>query len=190
MPKGASKQKSPPVSRKPQWTIIVLMAAESNLEEDFKEVYDQMAVVGSNQGEVGCVGICDGLKLPGKPAGRVSVYHVIRNNFFQDVSEKKKGYVKRFSKKLDNLANAKNLKEVLRYVKKKFPAKHFGFIYKGHGGPNPDITDTRYIRKATFRGFIKGKEESNNQIIKRVQESLPKIHVAKNGKNGKGTERE
>src|SRR4030095_3532542 len=124
-PTNAAAPNSEKALNEVKWTIIVLMAAESNLEEDFKEVYDQMARVGSNQDEVNFVVIFDGLNLPATPDGRVTVYHVIRNNFFHEVTEKK-AYVKRFPERLDDLSDPKNLHEVLLYVKKKFPANHYG----------------------------------------------------------------
>ena len=63
-----------------KWTIILFIAAENDLAEDMKDIYDQIAKVGSNPGEVNFIVIFDGLDLrrgPGR-AGMVAASSVSR----------------------------------------------------------------------------------------------------------------
>lgn len=170
------------------WTIILFIAAENDLLEDMKDIYDQLAKVGSNPGEVNFVVIFDGLNIRKKKKrkpkagssksakksrnkrneGHVTIYHVTRYNYFTEVTDNCK-FSHRFARQYDDLTKEANLVHVLSVVKEKFPADNYGLIFKGHGGPNPDINDDRFTSKVTLRKILEnGKIETDEQIKMRM----------------------
>ncbi|MBL7733670.1 MAG: hypothetical protein JNM88_21045 [Chitinophagaceae bacterium] len=123
------------------WTIIIYLNGESDLLDDVKRNYNQVAKFGSELGKVNFLVIFDGLKVPAAASNKAiagtdlppQVFYVSRFERFTEAEP-----LEEFPKQED-LTKPGNLSHIIDLVKKKFPAKKYGFIYNGHaqaGGPS------------------------------------------------------
>lgn len=154
-----------------KWTIIMYINGENDLMYDMIAAYNQLANVGSNFGEVNFVALFDGLKMPDSNRnGSPAVYYITRGKSLQEAFP-----IKIFEESED-LTNQKNLLKILKELRNKFPAKHYGFIYKGHGGQNPDINNAIYLIKKTVRTI---KEDGSFESKPEVEERMKKLMADK-----------
>jgi hypothetical protein len=124
---------------KANWTIIIYLNGESDLLDDVKKNYNQVAKFGSELGKVNFVVLFDGLKIPreDKPEPLYRNLHprIYLVSRFEDFMED--NHLQEFPKQED-LSKPGSLSVILKRIKAKFPADKFGFIYNGHaqaGGP-------------------------------------------------------
>lgn len=129
-----------------KWTIIFLLSAKNNLFNEQLKVIKEIYSVGSNK-DVDFVILFDAIEGDkfSKKFAAPAIYHVDKDDdFLSDVS------FHQLPVTAKGLTTKKNLEKLLRIAKKNFPAKNFGFFYKGHGGPaTTDISkgafDTRLV---------------------------------------------
>lgn len=135
--KGLYKRSAIPPA---DWTIIIYLNGESDLLDDVKRNYNQLAKFGGELGKVNFIVLFDGLKVPKETKNNLRykelsprIYYVSRfENFAED------NHLEEFPK-LEDLTRPGNLARIIRRVKSKFPAKKYGYIYNGHaqaGGPS------------------------------------------------------
>ncbi|MBL0267369.1 MAG: hypothetical protein IPP99_01450 [Chitinophagaceae bacterium] len=154
------------------WTIIIYLNGESDLLDDVKRNYNQIAKYGSDFGNVNFVVLFDGLKVPKVKARNGAscnlpprIYYVSRFEEFKDDN-----YLQEFPKQED-LSKPGNLALIIRRIKKQFPAKKFGFIYNGHGGAGgPAVDDNPMMVKLTTRQL----HETEEALIKRLKRKYEK----------------
>ena len=127
------------------------VSGENNLIMDSIAVFDEIGEAGGNK-DVNFVILMDGMHIEGnvpaqykylnnKMLSYPSVYLAQGENYAEA-----KPY-KTFED-LDNLADKNNLTFILNYIKDKFPADNYGYIYKGHGGAGSgDIYNGSFISK-------------------------------------------
>jgi hypothetical protein len=124
------------------WTIIFLVSAENNLINESVKAIEEIYRAGSNE-QVKFLIIFDGLKYGkfSREFAKPSLYEVNADNGF--FTEKK---VTHYNS--DNLAKPETLNYFLAYIKKNYPAKNYGFFYKGHGGSGgTDISSAVFMEK-------------------------------------------
>lgn len=115
-----------------QWTIIMQVSAENNLFPDMLRVMEELYdFPGGKSGEftdINFLVLFDGLSVKrfSYEFARPSVYLVRPGTSF---------YVEYplLPLRKDDMTNPATLEKVLGRIKKNFPAKKYGFIYKGHG---------------------------------------------------------
>ncbi|MBL7749341.1 MAG: hypothetical protein JNM19_18015 [Chitinophagaceae bacterium] len=125
------------------WTIIIYLNGESDLLDDVKRNYNQVAKFGSELGKVNFVVLFDGIKVPeaGSDAEKgdqnlaPQLYYVSRYENFTEAKP-----LEEFPEQ-ENLAKKGSLAAIVHRIKEKFTAEKYGFIYNGHaqaGGPAVD----------------------------------------------------
>ena len=131
---------------KKKWTLIFLLSAKNNLFNEQLKVIQEIYSVGSNK-DVDFVILFDAIEGDkfSKKFSAPSIYHVDKDgDFLSDVS------FHQLPTTAKGLTTKKNLEKLLKLAIQNFPAKNFGFFYKGHGGPaTTDISkgafDTRLV---------------------------------------------
>ncbi len=128
--------------QKKEWTIIFLVSAKSNLYYEMIEAINEIYSVGSSN-EVNFIIIYDGLEA-GKfksEFAKPSVYYADNEVPFL-IAQPIKIY------KTADLTNVTHVKKILGDIKVVFPAKKYGFVYKGHGGRGDvDVNDGNTIEE-------------------------------------------
>lgn len=170
------KEIFPEVFPKASWTVILFLNAESDLLEDMKTAYNQLASVGSNVGLVNFVALFDGIAIDREgikinkaaikkgskdllDSGVPKLYFIRRyRNFFDE--ESIRSYPEH-----EDLTNPENLHFVLSDIKQKFPADQYAFIYKGHGGQNPNINNAVHKTDITTRLINDQGEIENDEAL-------------------------
>jgi len=111
-----------------KWTIIFLVSAKSNLYNEMIAAINEIWGVGSNE-HINYIIIYDGLKAGSLNAqlSEPSIYYADSNVSFS-VSQPWKTYPQ------SDLTDEKHLSAIIKGIKTDFPAEHYGFVYKGHGG--------------------------------------------------------
>lgn len=121
------------------------MSAENNLYLDMVECFDKIGACEIST-DINFIILFDGMKndIYTKPGLE-----------FPCVYEMKKGTtyltampVKNFGKEYDDLTEKGKLEDILDYIKKKYAADNYGYIYSGHGGAGEgDISSGFYYTK-------------------------------------------
>jgi len=128
--------------QKKEWTIIFLVSAKSNLYYEMIEAINEIYSVGSNEA-VNFIIIYDGLEA-GKfksEFARPSIYYADSEVPFL-IAQPVKIY------KSADLTNVAHIEKIIRYIKFKYPAEKYGFVYKGHGGRGDvDINNGKTIEE-------------------------------------------
>ena len=133
--------------KKPKkWTLIFLLSAKNNLFNEQLKVIDEIYSVGSSK-DVDFVILFDAIEGDkfSKKFAAPAIYHATKGtDFLTDVSYHS------LSVSAKGLTTKKNLAKLLKIAIRNFPAKNFGFFYKGHGGPattdlSKGIFDTRLV---------------------------------------------
>lgn len=127
---------------KKKWTIIFLVSAKSNLYYEMITAINEIYSVGSNE-HINYIIIYDGLE-----AGKFKAEFAEPSVYYADagvpflIAQPEKIYPK------FNLTDEDNLSTIIKDIKAEFPATHYGFVYKGHGGRGDvDINDANIIEK-------------------------------------------
>ena len=129
-------------TKKKKWTIIFLVSAKSNLYYEMITAINEIYSVGSND-HINYVIIYDGLEAGKfKPEfSKPSVYYADSGIPFL-VAQPEKIYPE------FDLTNEDDLSTIISDIKTAFPAEHYGFVYKGHGGRgNVDVTNGSVIEE-------------------------------------------
>ncbi len=124
------------------WTIIFLISAENNLINESVKAIEEIYRAGSNE-KVKFLIIFDGLQYGkfSKEFAKPSLYEVTADNGF--FIEKRV-----VGSDSENLAKPETLTFFLKYIKKNYAAKNYGFFYKGHGGSGgADISSAVFMEK-------------------------------------------
>ena len=111
-----------------KWTIIFLVSAKSNLFNEMIAAINEIYSTGSNE-HINYIIIYDGLEAGVfKPAyTKPSIYYADCNAHFSEAKPQK-------IYPAGDLTDEKDLSVIIDDIKKEFPAEHYGFVYKGHGG--------------------------------------------------------
>ncbi len=136
---------------KKKWTIVMQISAENNLFDDMinvmQEIYNVKQGNFSDFKDVNLIAVFDGIQAGrfSKDFARPSIYRVCPNTSFlleypettidgKDIDE--------------DLSNKDNLERIYRFIKEKYPADQYGYIYKGHGGAaTGDISSGVFLEK-------------------------------------------
>ncbi len=121
-----------------KWTIIIQISGENNLIMESISVFNEICSIGST-GDVNFVILMDGMNIEGEVDKEYkylnnealafpAVYLAKKATNYENAKPEK------VFKKSDNLADKKNLATILAFIKNKYPAEKYGYIYKGHGG--------------------------------------------------------
>lgn len=117
-----------------QWTIIFLVSAKSNLYNEMIAAINEICSVGSNK-YINYIIIYDGLE-----AGQFKPEYTKPCFFY---ANHKITFAKAKPEKIYpecDLTDEGHLSAIIKDIKTMFPAEHYGFVYKGHGGTgNVDI---------------------------------------------------
>lgn len=154
------------------WTIIIYLNGESDLLDDVKRNYNQIARYGSDFGNVNFVVLFDGLKVPRIRGGKTKlknlpprIYYVSRFEDFKDDN-----FLQEFPGQED-LSKPGNLALIVRRIKSRFPARKFGFIYNGHGGAGgPAVDDNPMMVKLAVRQ----PHETEDSFFRRLKKKYEK----------------
>ena len=130
-----------------KWTLIFLLSAKNNLFNEQLKVIQEIYSVGSNK-DVDFVILFDAIEGDkfSKKFAAPAIYHVDKDgDFLSDIS------FYQLPVTAKGLTTKSNLEKLLKMAIQNFPAKNFGFFYKGHGGPaTTDISkgafDTRLVK--------------------------------------------
>jgi hypothetical protein len=119
-----------------KWTIIFLVSAKSNLYNEMIAAINEIYKTGSNE-HINYIIIYDGLEAGEfKPAYTKPCFFYANNNTSFTKAKPEKIYAE------SDLFEEKDLSIIIHDIKAKFPAEHYGFVYKGHGGRgNVDINN-------------------------------------------------
>ena len=143
------------------WTIIFLVSAENNLINESVKAIEEIYRAGSND-KVKFLIIFDGLEYGkfSKDFARPSLYEVTSENGF---------FIEKpvFKHRSENLSSRSAFIDFLNLIKKEYPAKNYGFIYKGHGGSGgADISSAVFIEKLfTLPANIIDNEEKVEEYV-------------------------
>lgn len=113
---------------KKDWTIIFLVSAKSNLYNEMIAAINEICSVGSNE-HINYIIIYDGLEAGEfkKEFTKPCVYYAAPGISFSKAQPEK------IYPECD-LTEEADLSTIIEDIKTKFPAEHYGFVYKGHGG--------------------------------------------------------
>jgi len=128
--------------QKKEWTIIFLVSAKSNLYYEMITAINEIYSVGSND-NINYVIIYDGLEAGKFKAEftKPSIYYADSNVPFL-VAQPVAVYPE------SDLTKEEDLSTIISEIKKQFPATHYGFVYKGHGGRgNVDVNNGDVIEE-------------------------------------------
>ena len=160
-----------------KYTIIHQISGESNLLMENISMFNQICDGANPAASIHFVILSDMMRVldPGLVLPRYQylnqehldwpvVYRVQQGDSHQTLSES--GEMpgrKKWFRELDNLASPANLELVLKEVKKMYPADHYAYVYKGHGGADSgDIASGKFIAVAV--GLLP------DEIITKVEE--------------------
>jgi len=112
-----------------KWTIIFLVSAKSNLYNEMIAAINEICSVGSNE-HINYVIIYDGLKAGvfKKEFAKPCVFYASNKKIRFSKAQPEKIYPE------CDLTVEDDLSIIIQDIKTKFPAAHYGFVYKGHGG--------------------------------------------------------
>ena len=119
-----------------KWTIIFLVSAKSNLYNEMIAAINEICSVGSNK-HINYIIIYDGLEAGvfKKEFTKPCVFYASHKVDFSK-AQPEKVYPE------CDLTEERDLSIIVEDIKNKFPAEHYGFVYKGHGGRgNVDINN-------------------------------------------------
>lgn len=111
-----------------KWTIIFLVSAKSNLFNEMIAAINELYKVGSNR-YINYIIIYDGLEAGQfkREFTKPCFFYADKNISFID-AEPVKIYP------ACDLTRESDLSDIIADIKAEFPAEHYGFVYKGHGG--------------------------------------------------------
>jgi hypothetical protein len=129
------------------WTIVLYINCENDLFTHAISIYNELAVYGSTT-EINFLVLTDFFSFtiddtaadwPHAYLGKQkywgpSVYYVKKGQPFHEAIS-----VLGLSATTDDLTDDTDLVKLLRKVVLAYPAEHYGFIFKGHGGPSSDV---------------------------------------------------
>lgn len=149
------------------WTIIFQIASESDLITDMISIYDKISTVGSVLGKVNFVVLYDGIQIAGLPfPGKPSVYYVRQSVPFSEDAEFPVIKVTN-----DNLTSPTVFRNIMRAIKRKFPADNWAYFYCGHGAAGgTDITNGNYRVELDHRLINGGRLESDSSMRTRLED--------------------
>ncbi|HEX3167894.1 MAG TPA: clostripain-related cysteine peptidase [Chitinophagaceae bacterium] len=130
-----------------KWTLIFLLSAKNNLYMEQLKVINEIYGVGSSK-DVNLVIILDGLGGDkfSESLERPAIFFPQKNTDFLtdthfDILRSHKA----------TLTNKADLKNILNKVVENFPASHYGFFYKGHGGPaETDLARGIFVTRTAY----------------------------------------
>jgi len=154
------------------WTIIIYLNGESDLLDDVKRNYNQLAKLGSDFGNVNFIVLFDGLQVPRVREKQMRprnlpprIYYVSRFEDFQDDN-----FLQEFPEQED-LSKPGNLSLIIRRIKSRFPARKYGFIYNGHGGAGgPAVENNPMMVKLA----VKHPAETEKSFTRRLKKQYEK----------------
>lgn len=141
------------IVKEKKWTIIMQVSAENNLFDDMLRVMEELYRVKTFDSsieefeDVNFIVIFDGLRADkfSKSFASPSIYEVKPNtSFLLDFPEPSIN-----GRPInEDLSNPRTLTAVYKHIHNLYPAKQFGFIYKGHGTPGGgDISSGQFFEK-------------------------------------------
>lgn len=146
------------------WTIIILINNENNLLTNTHRIYDDIVRNYGDSTLINIVLIIDQLRIEIDPTISANKYSYLRSDKFRNLTIYKINqkdfqnlnyvsstpYFEENNHERDNLYKICNVEFYLRMVKTAFPAQHYGFIYKSHGGQTTDI-NSKFVESYLLR---------------------------------------
>ncbi|MFM6925872.1 MAG: clostripain-related cysteine peptidase [Ferruginibacter sp.] len=141
------------IKKEKKWTIIMQISAENNLFDDMLNVMQELYNIKTADNsidefdDVNFIVIFDGLRAEkfSTDFARPSIYEVKPNSSFLLDFPNPEINGHRIK---EDLSNTNTLTAVYEYIRHYYPAKQFGFICKGHGGPGVgDIGSGQFYEK-------------------------------------------
>lgn len=166
-----------------EWTIIIQISGENNLILDSITAFDEIARSGSTD-KINFVAIMDRMDFIGDFSDKYKHLEYLKNKDLAKPSvyliSKDEVYSKATPKKIfanDDLNDPDNRESIYKYIIEKFPANHFGFIYKGHGqAGGTDVENDIMIAKV----FEVEKDEYTNDGKLKTKKINERISLKKN----------
>ena len=160
-----------------KWTIIVFINGENNLMDHAISTYNDLAMIGSTQ-DINIIVFIDFPTfyiensiekspyefLNHKEKWKPSLFLVKKGEFIEVA---KPFHTEQSNFRADNLYDSKYLTLFIKIAVSRYPADHYGFSYKSHGGQHTDITSkfVEYCQVKLRENEIE-RDSSNNYSIK------------------------
>ena len=150
------------MARRPikKWTILMQVSAENNLFTDMLRVMEELYSIRENGEngfeEVNFLVLFDGLEAKkfSYDFSRPALYLVRPGtSFFIEYPE----YILRN----EDMTDPNNLKNIYQFVKDNFPARKFGFIYKGHGSHGEGDIGSTIFKERIMKVPVSYEETTN-----------------------------
>jgi len=149
-----------------KWTIILQMSAENSLYLDMIEGFNTIGNCEISK-DIHFIILFDGIKNDLEPR---------EEKQYPSVYEMKKGLKystakpdKNFGKDFEDLTNKENLTEILKYIKTKFDAENYAYIYSGHGSAGEGDICNGQFHTAIDR-ILPGERDEHGDVKEKVLE--------------------